>query len=327
VSDLIDNLVEISSIKEELKTAINSKGGTLDSEPFSDYPAAIDDLSTSGGVEWSESYWQGIYDESLTKPDIVATIPDFVEGTEVIYFVVNIIDVSDGNSITLNNIAGDYTVDWGDGSATEDYAANTTTATHSYNFTTLTSDLTSEGYKQALITITPQVSNNITSFSYNTGTISKYAVNWYGVQQAAVGENNISDFTEMFYYCYSLTTIPELDTSSGTNFGSMFYYCYSLTTIPELDTSSGTDFSNMFYGCYSLQTIPLLDTSSGENFSNMFQSCSSLTTIPALNTSIGENFSYMFSSCHSLTAIPELDTSGYVLWLLFITNHTITRYQ
>ena len=33
----------------------------------------------------------------------------------------------------------------------------------------------------------------------------------------------------MFYNCYSLVSIPQLDTSSVTSMGNMFYYCYSLT--------------------------------------------------------------------------------------------------
>jgi surface protein len=33
----------------------------------------------------------------------------------------------------------------------------------------------------------------------------------------------------MFQNCSSLTTIPQLDTSSVTNMSSMFNYCYSLT--------------------------------------------------------------------------------------------------
>jgi surface protein len=33
----------------------------------------------------------------------------------------------------------------------------------------------------------------------------------------------------MFNSCYSLVSIPELDTSNVTNMGGMFGYCYSLT--------------------------------------------------------------------------------------------------
>lgn len=40
-----------------------------------------------------------------------------------------------------------------------------------------------------------------------------------------------------------------------TSFSYMFNYCFSLQTIPQLDTSSGTSFSSMFYNCCSLQYI------------------------------------------------------------------------
>ena len=62
------------------------------------------------------------------------------------------------------------------------------------------------------------------------------------------------NFANMFEGC-SMTTIPQLDTSNGTNFVSMFYLCGNLTTIPQLDTSNGTNFYNMFYHCYALKNI------------------------------------------------------------------------
>ena len=57
-----------------------------------------------------------------------------------------------------------------------------------------------------------------------------------------------------FMRCYSLTAIPDMDTSKVTNMSSMFNYCSSLTAIPRLDISkldSGPGFSN----CYSLQSL------------------------------------------------------------------------
>ena len=65
----------------------------------------------------------------------------------------------------------------------------------------------------------------------------------------------------MFENCYSLTTIPQLDTSKVTNMGSMFQSCYSLITISQLDTSKVTNMSYMFNNCYSLRSIPQLDLS------------------------------------------------------------------
>ena len=147
------------------------------------------------------------------------------------------------------------------------------------------------------------------------------------------GSNAITDMGYMFYYCYSLMAIPQLNTSQVTNMSSMFSDCYFLTAIPqlntsqvtnmknmfggcslltaipELDTSSVTDMSSMFGDCYSLTTIPQLDTAMVTNMRNMFGGCSLLTAIPQLSTSQVTDMSYMFSNCYSLTTIPQLSTS------------------
>jgi hypothetical protein len=61
---------------------------------------------------------------------------------------------------------GDYTVDWGDGTV-EDYVAGAT-AYHQYNFSNVELDgtLTSEGFKQAILTITPQAENSLTLLDF-----------------------------------------------------------------------------------------------------------------------------------------------------------------
>jgi surface protein len=56
----------------------------------------------------------------------------------------------------------------------------------------------------------------------------------------------------MLANCYSLVSIPRLDTSSVTNMGSMFTNSWSLVSIPQLDTSSVTNMGSMFNGCSSL---------------------------------------------------------------------------
>ena len=59
----------------------------------------------------------------------------------------------------------------------------------------------------------------------------------------------------MFYFCQALTSVPQLDTSKGTDFGRMFSACKALTSVPQLDTSKGTYFPEMFSGCTSLTTL------------------------------------------------------------------------
>jgi len=109
----------------------------------------------------------------------------------------------------------------------------------------------------------------------------------------------------MFYGCYSLTSVPQLDISHATidSMNNMFTNCYSLTTIPLLDTSNCLDLSYMFNGCISLRSIPQLNTDSCTNFNYMFNGCYSLMTIPQLNTSWGNNFNNMFANCYSLTSL------------------------
>ncbi len=192
-------------------------------------------------------------------------------------------------------------------------------------------------YRQVLITVTPQAGQTFTSIDiqkrHSQATLTAHSAPWLDIsiagsslttitvcQQAAIKllsletfslyANSVTDFTNMFNSCYSLTSIPLLNTAAGTTFTSMFSGCYSLTSIPLLNTAAGTNFSSMFSSCLSLVSIPLLNTAAGTNFSSMFSSCYSLTSIPLLNTAAGTNFSSMFSSCYSLTSIPLLNTAA-----------------
>lgn len=56
----------------------------------------------------------------------------------------------------------------------------------------------------------------------------------------------------LFYYYSGKSlgdVITKINTSSCTSMNSMFYYCSSLTTIPQFDTSSCTSMSEMFSEC------------------------------------------------------------------------------
>ena len=121
--------------------------------------------------------------------------------------------------------------------------------------------------------------------------------------------SNVTNMSNMFYYCENIATIPQLDTSKVTNMGSMFNSCYSLTSVPQLDTSNVTYMASMFYNCSMLTTIPKFNTSKVTNMASMFQYCSSLTTLPQLDTSNVTNMSNTFQYCSSLTTIPQFDTS------------------
>lgn len=115
--------------------------------------------------------------------------------------------------------------------------------------------------------------------------------------------SNVTDTSNMFYNCFNLITIPQLNTSNVTNMPSMFYNCKSLISIPLLDTSKAISLNSMFYDCYSLTTIPLLDTSKAISLAAMFYDCSALTTVPALDVSNATNMGNIFNGCTSLKSI------------------------
>lgn len=106
-----------------------------------------------------------------------------------------------------------------------------------------------------------------------------------------------------------LNELCALISSSCERFSYMFATNKEITTIPEFNTSNGTNFERMYYNS-SIQVIPLLDTKNGENFSYLCYGCSSLTSFPQINTGKGKNLNSMFLNCTPLTTIPELDFSS-----------------
>ena len=146
-------------------------------------------------------------------------------------------------------------------------------------------------------------------------------------------------YKEMFCYCESLTTAPELpatDLAIGC-YDSMFFGCFSLTAAPALPATIMKEkcYSGMFYSCESLTTAPELPATDLAKdcykhmlgytsitsapalpattlvtgcYSCMFQGCFSLKTAPVLPATIMKSdcYSYMFYNCSSLTAAPAL---------------------
>ena len=120
----------------------------------------------------------------------------------------------------------------------------------------------------------------------------------------------VTNMTNLFYDCFSLTSVPLFDTSSVTSMSYMFRYCYFLTSVPHFDTSSVTSMLGTFESCQTLTTVPLFDTSSVTSMSRTFATCSRLTSVPLFDTSSVTSMSEMFFDCSNLTSIPLFDTSS-----------------
>ena len=273
--------------------------------------------------------------------------------------LVGLYKIINGDNWFAVSVAGAYTIDWGDGTTTNTASGTTTyknLSWSSYSSTTATTD----GFRQAIITITPQSGSTLTSVNlnvkHNQSGLPAYATGWLDVKMAGASlttltvggstvynsalkrfefvggsaltyggvmfnscyqlativgtswTSGISDFTNMFQSCVSLSTIPLINTAAGTSFTSMFLNCSSLSAIPLINTAAGTSFANMFQGCVSLSTIPLINTAAGTSFTNMFHLCTSLRTVPALNTAAGTSFTNMFNGCSSLESAPLAGT-------------------
>lgn len=277
---------------------------------------------------------------TYTRPTDWLSLPNVIEGEEKF---IGLYAITEDTRYVSFTVEGDYSVDWGDGSSIENFSTQTQ-ATHIYDYSLLSEQsLSSRGYKQAIITITPQENNNLTSILLESplwldiNLVGQYVSSFSYYDPADdykkpnllqrfnfIGANQISSFYNFFGYYKSLEIVEALDTSLSTDFSYMFDSCDNLKYIPTFNTSLGENFSAMFMSCTSLKSIPILDTSAGIYFSSMFSSCSSLEEAPLLNTSNGIEFYDMFSYCYYLKEVPAFDFSlGTDLSYLFSSCYSL----
>jgi hypothetical protein len=84
----------------------------------------------------------------------------------------------------------------------------------------------------------------------------------------------------MFNSCYSLASVPLLNTAAGTNFTTMFNSCFSLTSVPLFVTSGGsTNYANMFSTCSSLKSAALSGTANTISYASCELSAAELNKI------------------------------------------------
>jgi hypothetical protein len=247
-------------------------------------------------------------------------------------------------------IAGAYTVDWGDG-LVENFTSGTASH-HIYSFSSISAGTqTAEGFRQVVVTITPQPANNITSINFRTRHPTTSTANIYapqilelyisapnctsltlGVFNTTAAQNlrylqyakivnlsSLTNFTSMFGGCVELRKV-EIYNSFPTNVSNMFAYCYNLIDMNQFNTSLVTNTTYMFYFCYSLTDIPDFDWTSVVTFANVFESCHSLVNLPILRLPKATSVSSCFSSCTSLKKVILLNTQNVLTFTSTFTN-------
>ena len=277
----------------------------------------------------------------FTTPPVITIggwkpLPDVQSGEQKVVGAFAVYN-SDSNFVAFR-CSGNYTVDWGDGGATQNFNSNTT-AQKQYDSTTY-SNLTGQdafrGYKTVIITITPQAGQTLTSvdFNYRHSSLSSNlnSTNWLDIKMAGssvnsltvggfpsvakrlleqfhyVGTNSISSFGAMFQNCFRLIKVVEFPTANATSFSQMFNNCYSLKFLPDvMGGSSLTDCGSMFVSS-GIERCPYIDVRNVTSISQMFSNCYRLMWVPPLNTEKVLNFSFAFSACYSLRQAPWLNT-------------------
>jgi hypothetical protein len=242
-------------------------------------------------------------------------------------------------------VSGNYTVDWGDG-VIENFSAGQQ-ANKNYVYAGLPANDTTRGYRQAILTITPQSGQILTSLNFNVrhpaATQNTYSIKLLDVVVAGAnisnlvlsgsiiragilesfrfpGDNLITNFNGFLQGCSSLQSLPSLNVSNGTNFGNFLQNCSSLQSLPALSISNGTIFNGFMRGCFSLKSLPDLNVSNGTNFSDFLNSCPSLQFLPDLNVSNGTNFFNFLQGCSSLQSLPALNVSNGTNFSSFLQN-------
>lgn len=286
-------------------------------------------ISTNDNLGWVKpSDWLDYTVPAASDQKIIGTVAVFNQDSN--YFAVNMTTTD----------ASTYTVDWGDGTSAN--FASGVTAEKNYTWSSISSGtLTSEGYRQAIVTITPTTAGRTFSNvqpSRRHSTIpsgSKFSSPWLSLmiaapnatsialgpntstyatmqlaQQIQIISSNITSADNLFNNCYQLQDVTFNTSATLTNTQSMFSSCRSLVVAPFFDTASVTSMSGMFGSCFALQSVPLYNTALVQNMSSMFNACSSLSSVPFFNTVTVNNMSSMFFASVSLETVPLWNTAS-----------------
>ena len=288
-------------------------------------------ISTENNLGWIvPSDWITYTVPAASDQKVIGTVAVFNQDSN--YFAVNIATTD----------ASNYTVDWGDGTSAS--FASGVTAEKNYLWSDISAaTVTSEGYRQAVVTITPttsgrtfsnlQLNRRHSALTSSTTIFSPWlslsisAPNATSItlagspdatkvvtglaQQIQIFSSNITSPSGLFQNCYALQDVVFNTSGTLTNLTSMFSGCRNLKVAPFFNTASATNMSNMFNGCLALQSVPLYNTSSvTDGMSGMFNACASLRTVPFFNTASVTNMSSIFFAAYSLESVPLWNTAS-----------------
>jgi hypothetical protein len=241
-------------------------------------------------------------------------------------------------ALLFTTSTGQYQVDWGDGSSPTLHNSNTK-AEYEYNYATYdtgNTTLSTRGYKQAIITVTP-VSGNLLTANFQqryTGQNQAYATGFLDciISMPNNGSNAISfggttvihrlleniiliklgnstTLTTAFISIPNLINVEFLDITPVTLLQQCFSSCSKLMYVKILNSNNVTAMNLTFFNCISLYKVNIPHTNSLTNLEGCFDACVSLMYFNFGNTSNVTNMFYMFRGCRAIKNIPFINTN------------------
>jgi len=206
-------------------------------EPVTPYPATI-----------TASAW--------TRPSDWLSIPSISVNEQVIYALVAVFN-NDSNYIAVL-CQGNYTVDWGDGSQVQNVTSNTK-AQYQFTYSSLPANTTtSEGYRQALVKITPQAGANLTLANFQQFHSSIGSGKYTNIIDLVLNIPNVTGANLTIGATSPTAVLGELkrvwikQIGALTSINSLFASCWKLEDVPSFTTTSVTNASYAFSGCRAL---------------------------------------------------------------------------
>lgn len=269
--------------------------------------------------------------ENWVRPSEWISVPTPATGSEVVNILYGVYEY--GPNFLSIQASGTFSVYWGDGSSQS--VSSGSYARKEFLFGSYSSGtLTSDGFRQALVTVTPNTPGTFTTFNLN-GRHSYQTTNYHRpsileIKMSGSNLTSIGTYTQFdkltnfeFVGTHSIVNLSsvfsgikglrkfKMDCTGVTNTSSMFSSSINLREVDISNLQTSANMSSMFSTCYSLNTLPVINAASCSTMANMFQNCVNLEDSPIfINTSNVTNTSYMFNGCQLLKRVNSFTSSS-----------------
>ena len=247
--------------------------------------------------------------ENWVRPSEWISVPTPATGSEVVNILYGVYD-SGPNFLSIQ-ASSTFSVDWGDGSSQS--ASPGSYLRKEFMFGSYSSGtLTSDGFRQALVTVTPNTPGTFTSFNLN-GRHSYQSTNYYkpSILEIKMSGRNLTSIGTYAQFD-KLVNFEFVGTHSITNMGGIFSSIRGLRKF-KMDCTGVTNTSSMFSSSINLREVDISNLQSSANMSNMFSACYSLNTLPVINAANCSTMASMFASCINLEDSPILINTSNVI--------------